>query len=244
MPYKSFQVTGLGEVKVYKRKTSRSLRLTVTPEGTIRVSIPMWTPYQAGVSFALTKRAWIIRHAAGSTMRVLHHGQQIGKTHWLAFRADATAETIRTKVGKSDVTITHPSRYAATDDHVQKAAHTASIRALRAQATQLLPTRVYTLANRYNFTYHSLSIKQLKSRWGSCDQQQNIVLNLYLVQLPWEYIDYVILHELAHTRALNHGPDFWQEFEQVLPHAKQLRRRMRAFRPMLLLSPEHGTAAY
>ena len=73
----------------------------------------------------------------------------------------------------------------------------------------------------------------MTSRWGSCDQQHNIVLNLFLMQLPWELIDYVLVHELAHTQVLRHGPDFWQLMERLLPDCRSLRRRMRDHQPVL-----------
>src|SRR5207245_10741873 len=113
----------------------------------------------------------------------------------------------------------------------QKAAKAACVRALRVQAERLLAQRLRALADLYQFEYRSASIKQLKSRWGSCDADAAIVLNLFLIQLPWHLIDYVLLHELAHTKALHHGPDFWQELERCLPHAKQLRREIKQYNP-------------
>jgi predicted metal-dependent hydrolase len=71
----------------------------------------------------------------------------------------------------------------------------------------------------------------MKSRWGSCDQHRNIVLNLFLIQLPWEQIDYVLLHELTHTEVLRHGPDFWRAMERVLSDVKQLRKAVRSAQP-------------
>jgi len=53
------------------------------------------------------------------------------------------------------------------------------------------------------------------------------------MQLPWELIDYVILHELTHTEYMHHGPDFWQALEKVRPQAKQFRREIRKFRPTI-----------
>jgi hypothetical protein len=89
------------------------------------------------------------------------------------------------------------------------------------------------LAQKHGFEYSSVSVKRLKGRWGSCDQHQNIVLNLYLMQLPWELIDYVLLHELTHTRILRHGPDFWAAMQRVLPNVKAIRKEMKQHQPVL-----------
>jgi predicted metal-dependent hydrolase len=119
------------------------------------------------------------------------------------------------------------------DEVVQKAASTAGVRALRVQAEQLLPQRLAELARQHDFTYQSVSVRSLKSRWGSCDQKKRIVLNLYLMQLPWQLIDYVLLHELTHTVVLQHGPNFWAAMERIEPRARQLRKMMHTYHPVL-----------
>jgi predicted metal-dependent hydrolase len=121
-----------------------------------------------------------------------------------------------------------------SEPEIQSAARKTGIRALRRQAETLLPQRLDQLARQHEFSYRSVAIKQLKGRWGSCDQHANIVLNLFLMQLPWEHIDYVILHELTHTNVLRHGPDFWQAMEKVLPEVKQLRKQLRLHQPVLV----------
>jgi predicted metal-dependent hydrolase len=122
---------------------------------------------------------------------------------------------------------------AAQDPEVQKSAHRASIRALRTQAEKLLPVRLKQLADKYDFEYASVSVKQLKGRWGSCDTRGHITLNLFLMQLPWHLIDYVLLHELTHTKQLNHGADFWDEFLSHEPKAKDYRKQIKEHKPIL-----------
>lgn len=241
MPYKEFEVNGIGTVKLYKRKGTRSLRLTVVADGHVRVTMPMWAPYQAGLAFATSRRAWIQAQARPGTAE-LQHGAYIGKTHRLVFQQDVATSTVKTSVRRAEVVVTYNPRQTATDKAVQAAAQAACWRALRSQSLQLLGRRLEQLAAGHNLTYKSLSIKRLKSRWGSCDQHGNIVLNLFLVQLPWEYIDYVILHELTHTVALNHGPDFWHVLETHLPNARKLRRDMKAYQPTLLVAREEAMA--
>ncbi len=62
MPYKEFDLGAIGKVKIYKRKSNRSIRLTITADGTPRVTIPTWTPYSVGVAFARSKQGWIQAH--------------------------------------------------------------------------------------------------------------------------------------------------------------------------------------
>jgi predicted metal-dependent hydrolase len=235
MAFKQFVLDEHTTVTIYKRKASRNLRLTITSDGMIRVSIPAWAPYRAGLEFAKSRRGWIDNQRRRP--QLLIDGQALGKAHHLRLTPSLTAVRAFSRLKQSDVVVTYPHNLAPTHPAVQNVASAAAIRALRRQAEQLLPQRLARLAEIHGFKYHSVSIKQLKSRWGSCDHQTNIILNLYLMQLPWELIDYVILHELAHTKVLRHGPAFWQVLETVLSDAKQRRTRLRRYQPVLDSSP-------
>ena len=235
MPYKEFDINGIGKIKIYKRRGNRSLRLTVAADGKVKVTIPLWAPYQAGAAFAMSRRSWILAQSAPSA-GLLTHGMPVGKTQRLLFVRNGVLNGTKTNVRAAAVVVTHGANQHPEDSDVQAAAQAACWRALKKQSEQLLAKRLNELAATYGFTYRSISIKRMKTRWGSCDQNKNIVFNLFLVQLPWEFIDYVILHELTHTRALHHGPDFWRQFEAVLPGARALRKQMRAYQPALLVN--------
>lgn len=231
MPGKDFELGDGLTVTVYKRRTSRHLRLSVTPSGQIRVSVPSWVSYRAGLSFAKSREQWIReRH---SPVPILRQGQAVGKAHHLRFTGRAGISRSTGRVSETEVLVTYPIDAAFDDPEVQAAAQKACIRALRRQAEQLLPLRLAALAQQYGFTYRSVNVKRLKGRWGSCDQDKNIVLNVFLMQVPWELIDYVILHELTHTKVLRHGAPFWQEIGIHLPHVKELKKRLRNFNPVL-----------
>lgn len=233
MAVKQVDVPGIGTVKLYKRKGSRSVRLSVSSTGEVKVSLPYWLPYDAGTRFALSKVDWIQAQLQERVTTILRHGQSVGKSHRFYFYRDSGATRISTRLNGSEIRIIYPDYLTADEASVQKGAERAAIRALRLQSERLLPQRLRALADTNGYTYKSIAIKHLTGRWGSCDSNKNIVLNLYLIQLPWHLIDYVVLHELAHTRVLNHGPDFWSEFERHLPHAKQLRREIKEYRPIV-----------
>lgn len=232
MASKQFTLDEQTTVTIFKRRTSRNIRLSITGDGDVRVSIPVWVPYSAGLQFAKSRRKWIDEQRP--TRRTLpESGQLIGKQHKLIVMAEPAAKRISSRTVKGTIYIRHPASVASDHQTVQAAIRRAAVRALKHEAESLLPPRLAHQAEQHGFTYKSVSVKQLKSRWGSCDQDKNIVFNLFLMQLPWDCIDYVILHELAHTRAMHHGPKFWAELEAVLPNAKQLRSVMRAYRPVV-----------
>lgn len=104
------------------------------------------------------------------------------------------------------------------------------VETLRRQAHAYLAPRLAYLAQTYGFTYHRLTIKNLGGRWGSCSSLGNINLSLWLMLAPSHLIDYVIKHELAHLREMNHGPRFWREVDRLTDgRGHQLELEMKAF---------------
>jgi len=83
------------------------------------------------------------------------------------------------------------------------------VETLRRQAKMTLLPRLEQLAHQHHFSYRRSFIKNNKTNWGSCSGVNNINLNLKLLLLPEHLRDYVMLHELCHTRIKNHGPQFW-----------------------------------
>lgn len=235
MANKVVQIPEIGEVTLTKRRGSRNLRLSFARDGSIRVSLPYWVPYQAGVDFARHKSAWIAKHRPAAAAR-LRDGDRIGKAHRLRFAQSTKYEVQSTRVAVKHnvITVTCPVDVPATHASVQKAAERGALKALKAEADQLLPQRLRELAAKHNFTYKTVGTKRLSSRWGSCSQNKDIILNTYLMQLPWELIDYVIIHELVHTEHLNHSPAFWQRFEHALPDAKKRRKLLKTYRTSIL----------
>lgn len=232
MSVKQFDVPGVGNVHVYKRAGTRNLRLSVRSDGSIRVTIPGWAAYAAGVNFARSRADWIRAHAV-EPATALPDGHPVGKSHHLRFQSSATVAKPTSRIRQTEIVISYPPHMTHEHDAVQKLVGTASVRALRVQAAQLLPIRLAELSRKYGFSYRSVTIKNLKTRWGSCDQDGNIVLNLYLMQLPWHLIDYVLLHELTHTKVMRHGPPFWDAMTAIEPKSQALRREIRTHRTAL-----------
>ena len=81
--------------------------------------------------------------------------------------------------------------------------------ALRRNAKIILPPRLYMLSEQHKLPYKSVKINSSRGRWGSCSARKAINLSYFLVLLPKHLIDYVLLHELSHTREMNHGDRFW-----------------------------------
>jgi predicted metal-dependent hydrolase len=101
----------------------------------------------------------------------------------------------------------------------------------RKQARQVLTERLRQLADEYGYSYNRVFIRNQRTRWGSCSGRNNISLNIQLVRLPRELMDYVILHELVHTRIKHHGREFWAELDKLTGDGKRLATRLREYGP-------------
>ncbi len=94
-------------------------------------------------------------------------------------------------------------------------------------ATKTIKDRLLYLAGERGFAYNHVTIRAQKTRWGSCSPKNNISLNIKLVLLPEEFFDYVILHELVHTRVHNHSKKFWNELDNYVKNSKNMAKRLR-----------------
>jgi len=100
----------------------------------------------------------------------------------------------------------------------------------KAAARRKLINRLEELSVWYGFTYNRVFIRNQRTRWGSCSAHNNINLNIKLALLPDELMDYVILHELLHTRIKNHSREFWSEMDRLVgSRAKELAKRLKEY---------------
>ena len=94
-------------------------------------------------------------------------------------------------------------------------------------ANEYLPNRVESFAKIMQLKFRELKFKNLKSRWGSCSSQREITLNIQLIKVKKQLIDYVIVHELAHLVHMNHSKEFHSLVNRYLPNSKTLREQLK-----------------
>ena len=91
------------------------------------------------------------------------------------------------------------------------------VKELADQAVEYIPKGVKYYAEKENFVYNKITIKNLVSRWGSCSTKGNLNFNCLLMLTPDYVIDYIVVHELCHLREMNHSEKFWAEVEKIMP---------------------------
>lgn len=118
-----------------------------------------------------------------------------------------------------------------TDENLQQWLQKVIEEALRRNAKIILPPRLYSLAEQHRLSYKSVKINSSRGRWGSCSAAKAINLSYFLVLLPPHLIDYVLLHELCHTREMNHGDHFWALLNGLTDgKALELREELRKYK--------------
>ncbi|MDO4321865.1 MAG: SprT family zinc-dependent metalloprotease [Lachnospiraceae bacterium] len=103
-----------------------------------------------------------------------------------------------------------------------------------AAAKQYIPQRAAFYAERMGVTYGRICIREQKTRWGSCSSKGHLNFNWKLMLMPGDVLDYVVVHELAHRKEMNHSPKFWAVVEKELPDYRQLRDKLKKYGETLM----------
>ncbi len=230
MPQKILHVEGVGELPFYKRRGARNVRIRINGND-VRITMPNWMPYKAALLYVLQRVDWINQHR--KTKHLLADGVQIGKRHSLHI-AHGSGNRISGRILPEKINVKVPIDATIESAVVQKKLELYTRRALMIEAEELILPRVRQFAERFHFSVGKIEIKNLRSRWGSCSSKQDLAFSLFLIQLPWEVIDYVIIHELAHTVHMNHSKDFWQLVEVHQPQYRELRRTLKQYSPDII----------
>ena len=193
-------------VAIARHRRARRYVLRMTPDGALRITVPRGASVAGGVAFAKGQGAWIAREQA---RRIARDGAWAeGGRVW--FRGEQVPLE----------TIVRPQEGEPVRDAFETR--------LRAIATIELPARCRDLALQHGLVVSRVTIRNQRSRWGSCSSRGAIALNWRLVQMPAAVSDYVILHELMHLRQPNHSRRFWREVGLVCEGWRQAEQWLRA----------------
>lgn len=220
-----------GTITIRRSARATQVRLRVAPNGTLRASMPLYAPLFLLKRLIKNSRPQLRTMLEQSQPELTYHdGQQIGKSHTLVVKPAARLAVAR---NKQQIVVSLPESMELTDAKVVKAIREASIAALRIEAKSYLPKRLSYLAQQLGFSYENVRFSHASSRWGSCSSTGTISLNIALMKLPFELIDYVIVHELSHTREMNHSTEFWQLVAVGDPQYKQHRKLLKSEVPSI-----------
>jgi predicted metal-dependent hydrolase len=221
-----------GKITIRRSARATQVRLRIAPDGTLRASLPLYAPLFLVSRLVKNSRPELRKLLTQSQPTdVYENGMRIGKSHSLVVRGTA-GRLVVTRRGQK-IFVDLPADKTLVDSDVVRAVRDAIIAALRVEAKSYLPKRLSYLAQKSGFSYSKVRFSHASGRWGSCSSQGTISLNIALMKLPFELIDYVIIHELAHTRHLNHSPEFWALVAQGDPDYKVHRRAIKEEAPTI-----------
>ncbi len=224
----TFHDAQLGEIVVRRSAGARAIRIRVGTDGRLVASAPKLTPLFVIKQTVRSSRQDLQRLLDTGRSRVYRHGDAIGQSHRLRLQA---GDALATRFSEREVTVTIPHDSQPDSQLVQAEIRQAVIKLLRKEAKVYLDVRLGVLAKRHGFGYARVRYTHAATRWGSCSSGGTISLNIALMSLPLELIDYVLIHELCHTRQMNHSAAFWQEVAAIDPRYKLHRRQLKTKTP-------------
>ncbi len=213
----------------FERSRRKSIGFTVGPEGLV-VRAPGWVPLREVDAAVQEKAAWILAKLQQMRERPTHparpalawaHGADLpylGGTVRLC--VVARGQTPESPEGVQLLPLSLPPDASAVQ--VREAAEAW----FKKQARALFEARLQHFAPQLGVRYQRLSLSSARTRWGSARSDGHIRLNWRLIHLPLAQIDYVVVHELAHLRVMDHSPRFWDTVGEIMPDYRERRRQL------------------
>lgn len=226
------------EIKIYKSALARKITISIRPHRGVRITIPRYATYSEAERFALHKRDWIaanlkkVNEFTNQTERNPVSGF-VTKKHQLIL-LPSTITGVRVRVQQGTILVKYNPELTQESKEVRASVKKGIELALKKEAVEYLPHRLGELAKKNGLLYNNVAIKNMKSRWGSCTGRNNINLTIHLMRLPDHLIDYVLLHELAHTIVKNHSKKYWETLEKICHDSKQIDKDLKSHRIMAL----------
>jgi hypothetical protein len=235
MTEKTIHFDGLGAILFRHSSRARHLSISVRPFAGVRVSIPIGMSYNNAIRLVTEKKVWIKKHIDRmkdfeKLQTIFDENSGYCTKHHILYLIKADRKNISVRISKEKINVVYPMDLIPDSNEVQTSIRKGIERALKVEAKQFLPDKVRNLAVKFEFNYNKLTLKNIKSRCGSCSRKNNINLSIHLMRLPDHLIDYVILHELVHTVHHNHSKRFWAMLDKVSGGARVLDKELGKYR--------------
>lgn len=225
----------LGIIEFVHYERSKHIRVRILSTG-LKVTLPMHASENDALKFINSIRTKLIQKQEklekGLQKRNIIIDEK-SRLQTLTFTVEAKSsnrKSIYFSLKNNILTVEFPAETDCLSIEIQQHFWNGISYFLRKEAKRLLPNRTKQLADKFGFTFSDIKIQSSKTCWGSCSRAKSINLSLYLMLLPAHLIDYVILHELCHTKEMNHGDKFWAWMDKVTDQkSKELRKELKNY---------------
>ncbi|RJP60586.1 MAG: M48 family peptidase [Candidatus Auribacter fodinae] len=223
----------IGQVTLIKRKAMRNIRIRITPHGEVIVSMPYRVSHKEALKLVQNKSGWIRAQLdrSAARMSVFTPESRFSTRSHALYMYPEMREDISVRLTEKHITVRYPLHLHPEDSMLQQAVRSGVERAWRKEALEYIPERVAYFADKHNLRYKSVAVRNAKTRWGSCCAKNSINISLFCMRLPDELIDYIILHELAHTVVKSHNRRFWEFLLSLEPNVYGLNNRLKQYTP-------------
>jgi len=227
MPGKVVQFKNIGVVTFSKNRRSKNIKISVKPDKSVLVSFPFYCSSKEVLSFVQNNEEWIWQQQQKMESRRNKfdvNSEIKTKLHRIKFILGENYN-IETKKDTIQITVTN-----FNSDKTQEYIENILTQIYRFEAKEILPGKLAELAGKHGFQYQKVTIRNNKRNWGSCSSKNNISLNLQMMKLPDNLIDYILLHELVHTEIKNHGEKFWKKLNRITNNkARELAKQVKQY---------------
>lgn len=221
-----------GEISIRKHANSRLMSVSLSLKGGLVINTPPRTPNFAIKALISTSRPKIRELLKNRQLgRVYTSDSGIGKEHHLIISRENNSTSVQS-IGHQ-IIVNIPESIDIKSHQVQQLIKEEVAMSLRKEAKKYLPKRIDILAKQFGLGFNKLRFTHASSRWGSCSSSQTISLNIALMNLPFEIIDYVIVHELSHTIHMNHSKDFWKFVHSMDNNYQKHRNELKKYTPYI-----------
>lgn len=237
---KKVQIEGLGEVTFKKSSKAKYIRLRVEPFKGVVVTVPTYLNYEFGINAVMGKYEWLSARLqeVSQKERELEYAEHSFpmQLKFYTIQVQRTTDTTPKRKFKNGVAfLLIPDTWSFTGGDCQEFISESVNKVLRQEAKIYLTGRVQHFSALHQLSIGKVTIRDTKTRWGSCSYQNNISLSLHLMKLPDHLIDYVVLHELAHTKEKNHQRPFWTLLEVLCNgNAKKWDKELKNYNHLIL----------
>ena len=209
-------------VEFVRTPRARRYILRVRPDGTLRVTVPRWGSKREAREFIARQRQWIARERERVLTQHTPREWADGSEIWMRGERVRIAVTTQ-RDGRLSIRYGGREVVVPAGSDVREAIEVD----LRRLALAELEPRLREMAAAHGLTPRRISIRNQRSRWGSCARDGNIALNFRLIQMPRAVRDYVLLHELMHLRQQNHSRRFWRLVAEACPDFREAEEWLR-----------------
>ena len=222
------------EIKFKKSLKAKNLSISIKPFIGVVVTVPIFLSYGTAQDFVLKKIDWIKKNHLKMVQEEKSHtifdfSTKFNTRNHIVLIKPTINDDFSIQNIQNKIIISIPETKNILSSASQTYIRNIIINTWKKEAQQFLPLRVNELANQFNLKFQKISVRNTKSRWGSCSYNNNISLSLHLMRIPDKLIDYVVLHELTHTIIKNHSNVFWETLEKVCENSKQLDRELKNY---------------